>query len=254
MKKIIIIGITFLTSYNLSAQSIQRSVIGSAGKVSVSGLYKLSSTLGEALTKKVTDNNLILNQGFQQSKLASTPLPITGLEFSAIRLDNSQVQLSWKTQTEINNKGFYVERQFAHEDDFSIISYEESKAEHGTSYSALNYSQIDNNAFTGSTYYRLKQEDLDGKFTHSLTRVISGSTEKISTIKAWPQPSKGTLSILTSGLDKPDELQVLTINGQIIQQHKIENNKPLQIALPISGMYILRLSNHTDMNLKIINQ
>ena len=254
MKNILVVLHLILGIYTTQAQSIQRSVIGNAGKAIISGAYKLSYTVGETITKKVNASGLSINQGFQQNIIASTALPITGLDFTAIRLNKNEVQLTWKTTQEINNKGFTIERQLDTEKEFYPIGFEASKAENGNSNSEINYSRVDKNPNNTTSYYRLKQEDIDGKFTYSLTRVVMGSDTKQTTFKAWPQPSDGELTIMTTGIDQTDELIVMSMNGQIIQRHTIENNTPLNISILASGVYLLRLMNNNDMYLKIIIQ
>ncbi len=254
MNKITIIIILVIKTIIIQAQSIQRSVIGNAGKVITSGAYKLSYTVGESITKKVNASSLSINQGFQQNIIVSTALPITGLDFTAIRLNKTEVQLTWKTAQEINNKGFTIERQLDTEKEFYPIGFEASKAENGNSNSEINYSRVDKNPSNTTSYYRLKQEDIDGKFTYSLTRVVMGSDTKQTTFKAWPQPSNGELTIMTTGINQRDELMVMSMNGQIIQRHTIENNTPLNISILASGVYLLRLMNNNDMYLKIIIQ
>jgi len=59
---------------------------------------------------------------------------------------------------------------------------------------------------------------------------------------------------MTTGIDQTDELIVMSMNGQIIQRHTIENNTPLNISILASGVYLLRLMNNNDMYLKIIIQ
>ena len=134
MKRFIIILCAFVIGkINTEAQSIQRSVIGSAGKVTTGGAYKLSYTVGEVITKKVSAGGLTINQGFQQNKLGGA-LPITGLEFYAKRLNNTTVQLDWKTLQEINNKGFHIERKKENENSFAPVGFVASNANGGNDY------------------------------------------------------------------------------------------------------------------------
>jgi len=75
MKKIIMIIMLFLASIHLQAQTIHRSVIGSAGNISSNGNIVLSSTIGEAITQTLTSSTHKITQGFQQGKkLDSTNL------------------------------------------------------------------------------------------------------------------------------------------------------------------------------------
>lgn len=68
MKKILILAIVSFIAIQMQAQSIQRSVIGSAGNVSTNGNIVLSSTVGEAITHTLTNATHQITQGFQQGK------------------------------------------------------------------------------------------------------------------------------------------------------------------------------------------
>ena len=249
-----ITSILLLLSSQLFSQSIQRSVIGSAGQVTTSGAYKLSSTVGETVTKKVSASGLTINQGFQQNKIASTPLPITGLEFTAMRLNNSEVKLTWKTLSEISNKGFTVERQFDNESDFSSKGFVESNAINGNSFSSLSYSHIDLNNYEGVSYYRLKQEDIDGKFIYSMVRTVKGESTDGTTVKIWPMPSSDYFNLQVNGISKDDQVIVLDLAGKVVQQLPISNNKTIQVRNLIPGTYIIRLASDKLMSQKVVVQ
>ena len=72
----------FVSAFTSNAQSIQRSVIATAGNTTTSGTVVLSSTVGETFTNKLTTANGIIKQGFQQgniliARIANTELPAT---------------------------------------------------------------------------------------------------------------------------------------------------------------------------------
>lgn len=64
-----IIPMLLLVSQATNAQSISRSVIGSAGKTQTAGSITLRSTTGEAATKTLSKPGLTLQQGFQHGTL-----------------------------------------------------------------------------------------------------------------------------------------------------------------------------------------
>lgn len=68
-----------------SAQTIQRKVIGSAGKTQTAGNIILRSTTGEAFTKNLTQSGITLQQGFQHgtlilSRIENNEVPATSSE------------------------------------------------------------------------------------------------------------------------------------------------------------------------------
>lgn len=211
-------------------------------------------TLGEAASITLHQPGTMLTQGILQPFPAAVSLPVTGLEFYAKRISSTQVQLDWKTIQEINNKGFYIERRKENEVNFSAIDFISSKAVNGNSSVPLQYTKPDNNNFPATTYYRLKQEDLDGRTSYSPVRIIAGAGNKQTILQVWPVPATGPVNILVSGIDKTDQLLVFDMNGKQVQQHSIQDNQPLQLKQLTAGTYIIRLAQHRDLVQKILVQ
>ena len=106
------------------------------------------------------------NFGFAQN--GSMPVELTS--FSAIII-NSSIKLNWRTETEVNNYGFEVERQVGSRQstvgNWKPIGFVDG---HGNSNSPKEYEYIDENIVSGKYAYRLKQIDNDGSF--ELSKVI----------------------------------------------------------------------------------
>jgi len=68
MKTLLLFSTVFIASIALTAQTLSREVIASAGTYSVSSIGSLSWTLGETITETVQNGSIaiILTQGFQQ--------------------------------------------------------------------------------------------------------------------------------------------------------------------------------------------
>ncbi len=137
----------------------------------------------------------------------SSPLPVELYSFTANSKSN-EVELNWRTATEVKNYGFDVER--------SAISYQQSalnpadsqepNAESwekigfvkgsGNSNSPKNYSFIDTNPVSGSVQYRLKQIDNDGSFKYS--QIVEASymkPDKFELYQNYPNPFNPTTTI-----------------------------------------------------------
>jgi hypothetical protein len=69
------------------------------------------------------------------------------------------------------------------------------------------------NYHPGNIAYRLKQEDVDGKYVYSVIRVVNGEAEKLVSLKAWPIPAPREFSVVLSGLDK-DVVLIYDMNGR----------------------------------------
>lgn len=94
----------------------------------------------------------------------STPLPVEISSFTGMFQDN-KVKLLWRTETEINNYGFEIERNSSPEEiGWKNIGFVEG---YGNSNSPKSYEFLDKNIAGGKLYYRLKQIDNDGTYEYS---------------------------------------------------------------------------------------
>ena len=102
-------------------------------------------------------------------------LPVELSSFTAKVLKNGGVQLNWRTETEVSNYGFEVQRaqgdfEFRNSPEgmdgqnFEMVGFVEG---HGNSNSPKDYSFTDENARYSKYSYRLKQIDTDGQFEYS---------------------------------------------------------------------------------------
>jgi hypothetical protein len=228
--------------------------IDNAGTSYTNGGIILEFTTGEFASITLNGGSNMLTQGILQPFDVSGTVPVTGLEFYARRIDNSVVQLNWKTMQEFNNKGFHIERKKENENKFTDIAFVNSKALNGNSTFNLEYLHPDNNSFTGTTYYRLRQEDFDGRNAYSIMRIVKGDVNKQVSMQVWPVPATGPVNILVNGLMKPDILMLFDMNGKLVKQQNVLNNTPVQINNLIAGTYIVRLTEHKDLVQKIIVQ
>jgi hypothetical protein len=232
------------------------STLDNAGSTFINGGVLLEFTLGEVASTTFINLNRgsMLTQGILQPFSTDGTLPITGLEFYAKRLNNTQVQLDWKTLQEINNKGFHMERKKENESSFADMGFVTSNASGGTSSFPLQYQKMDNNSFTGTTYYRLKQEDSDGKATYSVVRTVKGDAAKQLTMQVWPVPAVGFCNVNVNGLDKADVLQVIDMNGRLVKQFTIQNQTQQQVNGLPAGTYFVKLASDNTVGQKVIIQ
>ncbi|MFZ1785466.1 MAG: T9SS type A sorting domain-containing protein [Ferruginibacter sp.] len=214
-------------------------------------------TLQSVNSRNATENYVEKNgvNSFSRWTLSSSgaPLPVTGLEFYAKRINGNKVELKWSTKQEFNSKGFGIERKKENENSFTPNGFVNSLAPGGNSNIPLHYTQIDENSYTGITYYYLKQVDFDGKFRYSVIQFVNGKNAIEASLKVWPIPSAGDVNVLLQGIEK-DELQVFDITGRMIQHTPVNNNTQLSINGLVKGIYIIRLAQHSDMSQKIVVQ
>jgi hypothetical protein len=93
----------------------------------------------------------------------SDVLPVELTSFTASVVNNT-VNLKWSTATEINNKGFEIQRKSAANDNYTTIA---SVGGNGTSTSVHSYAYNDKLSVSGKYSYRLKQVDFSGAVNYS---------------------------------------------------------------------------------------
>ncbi|MCP4440593.1 MAG: T9SS type A sorting domain-containing protein [Aureispira sp.] len=186
-------------------------------------------------------------------------LPVELIDFNAKRKDADEVLLTWATATEINNKGFFVQRMLEGESEFTTIGFVEGN---GSSTIMNSYEYLDPNAFDGVSYYRLEQVDFDGTTEYTETRAVFGVKSAID-IAIYPNPTNNVVNVRLSNLEEIEEAQVriLDARGRLVynQQHTIKNEEVLTLEafqlLP-SAMYMLsiQLDNAKPIMKKIIKE
>lgn len=242
-----------ILSTHIKAQSITPAINNNSGTFGVAGNIIFEFSFGESFTTTIGSNYVVTQGLLQPLSIEQSPLPVHGLQFSAKRISNSSVQLDWKTVQEINNRGFYVERKKETEGSFTQLGFVKSLAPNGNTSLPQKYWYMDTNDFTGKTYYRLKQEDIDGGFIFSIVQVVNGSTGKSISLKAWPIPSSGPVNISVEGIEK-DVLMIFDNTGRLLKQEMITAKAPIQLTALTAGTYIVKLGSQKDIYQKIIIQ
>ncbi len=117
--------------------------------------------------------------------IPGSPLPVELAFFSGV-LNGTEIELRWRTETEVNNYGFDIERT-KDNSDWLTIGFVEG---HGNSNSPkqYNFSDTDINQ-SGTYYYRLKQIDNDGTYEYSdVVSVEIGVPNNFYLSQNYPNP------------------------------------------------------------------
>ncbi len=196
---------------------------------------------------------------------------VTGLTFTGTRKKATEVKLDWTSQTETNMNSYQVQRKLDTEIDYTDRASVTSLAQNGNSNSPLNYQNIDANAYTGLSYYRLKIIDKNNVVTYSNIISVAGKTkgakgggnnnltliggEEEATAKAissttsantkkvtvGPNPNNGNFWFSINGIEKETIATLYTIDGKQISQFRVVNLQQQKVSNIRTGIYLLKI-------------
>lgn len=173
-------------------------------------------------------------------ELQTIPLPIELVSFNA-ELNNGVVDLSWVTATEINNDFFSVEHSI-NGTDWRIIEQIDGA---GNSTYEISYSTKHYNPNLGINYYRLRQTDFNGTYTHSNIRTVNFNED--ATL-IHPNPADDLVNISKPGIENYN-LSLINALGQDIPVSVYFHTDLAQINLSglSEGLYFLVLSKNDQI-------
>jgi hypothetical protein len=154
--------------------------------------------------------------------LCNGPLPVELSIFTAA-LSKNEINLFWKTETEVDNYGFEVERRID-DKDWNQITFVSGN---GNSNSPKEYSYSDKDLFAGGSIfqYRLKQIDNDGSFEYSNVVEVEVVPDQYELSQNYPNPFNPSTTIQFS----------LPIQTQL--KINLYNMLGEQVAAIAEGMY-----------------
>lgn len=186
-------------------------------------------------TLSTTDRQTL--EANQNTAFIAHTLPLQLISFTGIR-NNTTNQLQWQTADEANTRQFVIERKTAYSD-FTAIGQLTARGQGNG-----NYVYSDATATEGTVFYRLKMEDLDGKFTYSNTvSLLVPPSQQAS--KAYPNPTADKVYIQV--YDKNllhTKAKVLDVSGHLLFVFTISDWKqPIAINRQPIGTYLVLLNN-----------
>jgi len=197
---------------------------GTAGKIFTGSSAELSaSKLAQIYFTNPSNGNTYPATQLITGEVVPTAatLPVELLEFKATA--NSaikNVDLTWVTASEINNDYFVIERS-TNANDWSPL---DSLDGAGNSNAVLSYHYPDNNPYSGTSYYRLKQRDFDGTSSYSNVEVVN--FEGLEIISLFPNPSQGEVSIsIKSSATGTLELKAYDSVGKLVSNEVFQVNE-----------------------------
>jgi hypothetical protein len=185
-------------------------------------------------------------------------VPVTLTMFKAENIGTA-IKLTWNTFTEINNA--YFEIQKSNDGNiFEAIATVNSQSINGNSSTPLNYQFIDKKPFEKITYYRLKQIDINGKFSYSNIVSVKTTNKNIGSINVYPNPITGKeISVSIADLQKGNyDLTITNAVGQVVSsklvtiQNSNETNKIVIANNFTAGSYFIKITGNNTYLVKQI--
>lgn len=174
---------------------------------------------------------------------AGGPTPVKLTSFDGTYADGVAT-LNWQTSQELNNDRFELYRSY----DGSNFELAATIAGAGNSSLPKNYTYQDHINLDGNVYYKLKQIDIDGKFSFSNIVRLSSSDNNAS-FKVYPNPVTNNF---TASFSAPKtgvaNLLIRSTNGQTVYRKSvsvIKGNNSVSISGQqlSTGMYYITVTN-----------
>lgn len=175
---------------------------------------------------------------------SATPLPIKLVSFTGKCAEN-EIQLNWRTESEINNDYFTIEKS-SNSTDWKIVGII-SGAGNSTIYHEYSYTD---EGSSKRMYYRLKQTDFDGSFEYSSVITVNSCKKDIQEISVFPNPSTGNLFFSFEGeIPNLHSLEIYNLAGKRVYYIEYPESS---ISLPdiANGIYYIHFYIDSDVIIK----
>ena len=165
------------------------------------------------------------------------PLPIELTSFSGERV-REEIQLSWETSSEIQNKGFEIYRS-SNNSTWEKLGWVDGN---GSSIQQYVYAFDDTKPAYGINYYRLKQIDFDGAFEYSEIIAIENDRSDFK-IQVFPNPSSRNFNIrIANPLLQKMKIQINDNLGMKIWESNLivgESGWSNELEIERNGIYLI---------------
>lgn len=220
---------------------------GTSSPITVTGL-----TIGNSYRFKVSATNGI-GTGAESVASSLVVLPVELVSFTATPLSKTN-KLTWVTATELNNKGFDIQRSPQPPkgafDKWETLGFVKAEGK------AATYT-FEDNAPLSISYYRLRQVDFDGKETFS--KVVSVSQTKGGSLSITPNPTSDKIQISVPNDASSDQtmgIRLYDLSGrQVLSQKSNGANTSLDLSNLAKGVYLLEVqAQKTIYREKVVRQ
>ncbi|MEP7236238.1 MAG: T9SS type A sorting domain-containing protein [Ferruginibacter sp.] len=165
-------------------------------------------------------------------------LPVTFSSFTAQKQDKI-AKLNWTTEQELNSSHFIIERSADGRNWQTIASI----AAAGTSSNHLEYMAYDNLPLNGTSYYRIKEVDIDGRMQVSVVRPVN--FDKGYSITVSPNPAKDFIVITLDKINNAvSTIQFFNALGNLIFKEQTNLSRVnISTSQFARGLYFIKIAN-----------
>jgi hypothetical protein len=175
------------------------------------------------------------------------PLPLTWLSFMG-QVTAGQAILEWHVGDETGNDHFEIDHSTdgVHFSEIGRLSNGNNNHIQGIQ----KYQFTDPNPAPGQNFYRIKQVDIDGRYSYSSVVEVNVSSAPAA-IRLQTNPVRNALTLVNPGRQLINRLQILDLTGRVILDQTL-NSSDLWITADVQaiqpGYYLLRYRSATVMS------
>ena len=217
MKKLLILTAIILCAYHTRAQQISPGALyaasgsGSANGVSVSWVLGSLNTFSDL-----------------------SVLPVKLISFKGQVNAAGLAELHWKTAEEANNLGFEIQKSLDGKN-WELLGWVDGAVDSKTE---KNYQYVDQE-FVTTSYYRLRQVDIDDSYTYSKIICIIPEKESLDRFYVYPNPSHEN-KVKVQMPERTQRLILFDQLGRQLGQFETPDTNHI-ITLPHPGSFMLQI-------------
>lgn len=164
----------------------------------------------------------------------NTVVPVKLVSLNAtLNNERNWVNISWLTTNEVNSHFYVVEKS---EDGINFKSFDTIKANnyHGLNY----YDALDKTPFAKTTYYRLKQFDVDGSFTYSKIVAVQLNNH-FYLFNFYPNPvHNSAVAEINVNTNTETVITITDITGRVVKKQSVKLQRGVQqVTLDFSNLH-----------------
>lgn len=167
------------------------------------------------------------------------PTPVVLSSFEVQRKNSSTVNITWKTDQELNSKSFEIQRSTGNSA-FETVATVASKGSNSNVAQYYSFSDETNN-LNQSSLYRIKMIDIDNTFSFSPVKSVGGNFSKTD-FTMFPNPGNGGTKVTVTNVSEPLNIMVFDNTGRMVRKELLTNSNSIEINKLPAGTYFVKVA------------